>query len=103
MFRTISGVALSLIFTVALHAADEPKPNTLTPKEIAEGWILLFDGETTFGWKIEGDVRAHDGLLVLSGDKDTSIQTACNFGSDFQVTFEFTNNDRQLEAKAGLT
>ena len=36
--------------------AESPKHNTLTPQEIAAGWILLFDGETTFGWKTEGDV-----------------------------------------------
>lgn len=36
-----------------------PSPaNTLTPKEIADGWILLFDGKTTFGWKIEGMRRS---------------------------------------------
>ena len=27
--------------------------NQLTPEEVAEGWILLFDGETKFGWKAE--------------------------------------------------
>ena len=46
---------------------DKPKPNTLTPKEIADGWILLFDGETTFGWKIDGEAKVKDGALVLVG------------------------------------
>ena len=48
-----------LLLAAALPAAaqDKAKPNTLTPKEIADGWILLFDGETTFGWhKQSGDV-----------------------------------------------
>ena len=27
-----------------------PAHSQLTPKEVAEGWIALFDGETTFGW-----------------------------------------------------
>ena len=35
---------------------DKPKPNTLTTKEIADGWVLLFDGETTFGWEASEEV-----------------------------------------------
>src|SRR5207302_3860367 len=64
---------LGLLFLSALPivAADEKpgKPNTLTPKEIAEGWILLFDGETTFGWKIEGEAKIKDGVLVIGGER----------------------------------
>ena len=26
-------------------------PNTLTEQEKAEGWILMFDGESTEGWR----------------------------------------------------
>src|SRR5262249_60457657 len=46
-----------LAIALPTWAADaEPKPNTLTPKEIADGWLLLFDGETMFGWSDpEGD------------------------------------------------
>lgn len=46
----------------SLPAAD-PKPNALTEKEIADGWILLFDGESTFGWT--GKAEAKDGALAL--------------------------------------
>ena len=43
----------------------------LSPKEIDDGWILLFDGESLFGWTKEGgaDWRVADGaLLADSGD-----------------------------------
>jgi hypothetical protein len=50
-------------------AAADDKPSALTPKEIAEGWILLFDGETTFGWKVEGEAVVKDNALVLGGTK----------------------------------
>jgi hypothetical protein len=30
--------------------AADPAHNTLTPKEVSDGWILLFDGQTSFGW-----------------------------------------------------
>ena len=49
MRRLLLGLSL-MVFALSA-AADEPKPNTLTPKEIADGWLMLFDGETTFGWK----------------------------------------------------
>jgi len=41
-------VILACTFPAA--AQDKAKPNALTPKEIADGWILLFDDKTTVGW-----------------------------------------------------
>src|SRR5207249_3510698 len=64
--------ALCFLFAITGigHAqGDKPKPNTLTPKEIADSWILLFDGETTFGWESKGKVRVEDGTLVLPDHK----------------------------------
>src|SRR5215471_10082816 len=76
------------VFGLLLAAApaladDKPKPNTLTPKEIADGWILLFDGETTFGWKIDGEAKVKDGALVLVGGakEATSAWCATRFAS----------------------
>jgi hypothetical protein len=59
-------------FIVPHLLADEPKKaSLLTPKEIADGWILLFDGETSFGWKIDGDATVKDGTLVIGGKKES--------------------------------
>ncbi len=63
------------------RAADEPKPNTLTPKEIADGWILLFDGETTFGWTVEGPAEVKDGVLVLGGERAAKLTAHFPFPS----------------------
>jgi hypothetical protein len=79
-------VLLSLAATV--HAADSAKQNTLTPKEIEEGWILLFDGETTFGWKTEGEVKVSDGELVVGGSKESAITTTSPFYL-FELQLEF--------------
>jgi hypothetical protein len=84
-------------------ADDAPKPNTLTPKEVAEGWILLFDGETTVGWKTEGTVQARGGSLLLGGDRESSMQTTCSFGSDFEVSFEYRHNNEEGGVSVGLT
>jgi Domain of Unknown Function (DUF1080) len=68
---------------------DKPKPNTLTPKEIADGWILLFDGETTYGWKIEGAAEVKDGVLILGAGKKTSAHIPTNFGTFYDVAVEY--------------
>jgi len=70
-------------------ADEKPKPNTLTPKEIADGWILLFDGETTFGWKVEGEAKVKDGKLLLGGKTKSSITSMTVFSScEMQVALE---------------
>src|SRR5262245_49946231 len=65
--RSPSAVVILLLLALPLPAADAPKPNTLTAKEIEDGWLLLFDGETTFGWSSEGAVMVENGSLVLDG------------------------------------
>jgi hypothetical protein len=74
-------IAILFILTTAslVRAADEPKPNTLTPKEIADGWILLFDGETTFGWEIQGEAQVDNGSLVVGGDKESRLHLTTAF------------------------
>jgi 3-keto-disaccharide hydrolase len=82
-------IASMVVLNPASAAEDTSKPNTLTPKEIEEGWLLLFDGETTFGWKIDGDAKAIDGQLVIGGKKETVATTTTEF-RDSEVRFSFS-------------
>ncbi|MBN1342000.1 MAG: DUF1080 domain-containing protein [Phycisphaerae bacterium] len=63
-------VAAALLTAAAIlpnpGRAAQPAPNTLTPSEIADGWILLFDGQTTFGWVARGDAKWHVNDAALS-------------------------------------
>jgi hypothetical protein len=77
--RSLPCVAALLLAALPLWAAEEPKPNSLTPKEAAEGWVLLFDGQTTFGWNIEGEAKVQDGVLVLGRTKATKAATTTAF------------------------
>ena len=77
-------------------------PNTLTADELAEGWRLLFDGETTNGWRAYNGTAfpdtgwaVMDGTLVVGAtatDPDVAIGgdivTVEEF-SDFELEFEF--------------
>jgi hypothetical protein len=86
MTRLIAAWVLLVAATPAC-ADEKPKPNMLTPKEIADGWILLFDGETTFGWKIDGDGVVKDGTLVLGGPKGMTATVTTTFDA-YEAKFE---------------
>src|SRR5690348_5259628 len=88
--RPLICAAALLLAALPLRAADEPRPNTLTPKEAADGWLLLFDGETTFGWAVEGGAEVKDGNLVLGGDKPTVATFTTTF-SGAELAFEYVD------------
>lgn len=83
---------LMLLLLVTVMAADPPRPFTtadsppeygygLTAEEARDGWISLFDGQTTFGWKnagmehgllTAGETTAQFGAVELKGEAITS-------------------------------
>lgn len=72
----LSFLFLTAIFTGTMNAQNH---NSLTEQEAADGWILLFDGETTEHWRgynMEGMPEqgwvAEDGTLVFKPDESTS-------------------------------
>jgi hypothetical protein len=73
-------ILLCSLLALPAFADDKPKPNTLTAKEIADGWILLFDGETTFGWKVEGEAKVKEGILHVGGKEAATVSTTTTFG-----------------------
>lgn len=83
--------ALLLLFTGVLAFAAEGKPNALSPQEASEGWILLFDGQTTFGWAPRGAGRwsVEEGTLSFQpGAGGGYLSTTTEFG-DFELHAEF--------------
>ena len=49
--RRLLCALLLLPLAASLWAADPDKRNTLTATEAADGWLLLLDGESTYGWR----------------------------------------------------
>jgi hypothetical protein len=102
MHRLLAALAVLAVASSAF-ADDKPKPNTLTPKEIADGWVLLFDGETTFGWKIEGDAKVKDGTLILGTDKKTVATPTAYFGRALEVKLEWQGAGEFFAGSAAST
>jgi hypothetical protein len=87
-------VALALTLTASLVGAAEPKPNTLSKAEKAEGWRLLFDGKSLDGWRgykteaIGDGWSVQDNAIVLNKAKAGDLMTKQEFG-DFELSFEW--------------
>lgn len=71
-------------------AAAQPTPNSLTPQEQAEGWVLLFDGATTFGWRAgtKANWSVADGTISVSEGESGLLYTTSEFG-DFALRAQF--------------
>jgi hypothetical protein len=83
--------ALALGFGFVSVLAANSKPNSLTPQEVSEGWILLFDGETSFGWEPRGPSRwaVKDGALAYEpGSGGGYLSTTSEF-ANYQLHAEF--------------
>ena len=91
----------NIFFILALAGAVlscEQKPNTLTSKEKADGWVLLFDGQTMNGWRdfngtsLTGPWEVQDGTIWTDGEGDD--------GNGYIVTDrEYANFDLKWEWK----
>jgi len=80
-------VAFVLLLSAGLLAAQ---PNTLTPQEVQDGWILLWDGRTDYGWEWHGETvwSMADGVLSAKSGGAGWLGTTSTFG-DYELKLEF--------------
>jgi hypothetical protein len=90
--RAMLGTALCLLWTAGATAAEL---NALTEQELADGWILLFDGETLFGWKAANDSDWHveDGAITATKGSPGLIHTTSQWGNCI-LKLEFRSEKR---------
>ncbi|HEY2882319.1 MAG TPA: DUF1080 domain-containing protein [Pirellulales bacterium] len=80
-------VIICTCFANTCRAAEE---NRLTPQELDQGWIQLFDGETLFGWTAgsDADWKAHDGVISSSTGKQGLLCTNTEF-ANYELKVDF--------------
>ncbi len=87
-------VILALALALSLSGAAMAQPDTLTPKEKAAGWKLLFDGRTLAGWRGLKAAAPDPGWRVVDGalgpDPKTSkdVISKDTYG-DFELSFQW--------------
>jgi Domain of Unknown Function (DUF1080) len=91
--------ATLLVVTVCLGTvvmAQNGGVNTLTPKEKAAGWRLLFDGKSLEGWRGYNKQTAPEAWKVVDG-----ALTLTGKGGDLLTTEQFGDFELSLEWKLG--
>ena len=90
---------VSIGFVLLLMISPESHgQNQLTNPEQQEGWILLFDGKTTKGWRNYN--KDHIGSAWKASDGTLSFDpTAGETGGDIVTEQEFANYELSLEWK----
>ena len=80
--------------------------NELTLEEKNSGWVLLFDGKTSYGWRgankdyfPEKGWEIKDGILTVLGEKGGDIITKRKYG-DFDLHIEF--RVKEQKANSGI-
>jgi len=85
-------LAWGLFWFLSAAAARCGEPNTLSPDELKDGWILLFDGETDYGWKAASPAnwKVADGVISVSSGEIGLLHTTSEFG-DYVLKVDFRN------------
>ena len=89
---------LALALPISKSLAN-PEPNTLSEKEAAEGWKLLFDGKAIKGWRSYGkDSFPEKGWIVENG---TLHKQADIRGGDIMTVNSYENFEFSWDWKLG--
>jgi hypothetical protein len=94
---------LLLSLSAPVAAEEQAGPNTLTPKEAAAGWLLLFDGATTFGWHAPAGPKWHvvEGMLYPEAGDPALLVTNAGF-KDYDLRLEYrVRGDARAELRTG--
>ncbi len=98
----MKNLIITLLFAVSLALTScssnkKAEPNTLSKKEIKEGWKLLFDGKTMDNWKMFNGGKV-TGWKVVDGVMNNS-GGGSDHGGDIITKDQFTNFILTLEWK----
>ncbi|MES2826530.1 MAG: DUF1080 domain-containing protein [Bacteroidota bacterium] len=95
-----SAVLILLLCAANLSVSLAQKPNVLTRSEKKNGWVLLFDGETTKGWTTPSGADVPSGWQVVDGTLRTIKDGK---GGDIITTGEYSNFELRLDYNVVFT
>ena len=81
-------LGLPILFVQILRGQNGP--NSLTSQELSEGWILLWDGESMFGWEPQGkgEWKIVSGVLSAGSGENGWLATNTQF-ADFALKLDY--------------
>src|SRR4051794_37173851 len=98
--RRLLGLVLVLSLPAPARPADRPhsygpaeersRPGGLSAREAGEGWLLLFDGASTYGWQAPNGSKwtVARGMLAPQAGKPGLLVTTTAFG-DYDLSLEY--------------
>jgi hypothetical protein len=93
-FMRLTTIVALALFAARFAAAAEPEPNTLSAEEKEAGWKLLFDGQSTDGWRnykqdsLSPGWKVEEGVLVRGTERAGDIITKGKYGA-FELVLEY--------------
>ncbi|WP_026995319.1 3-keto-disaccharide hydrolase [Flectobacillus major] len=88
-----------LLFSASFVTEAKETPNTLTKKEVKQGWRLLFDGKTTNGWHTWKKQEVLANWTVADGALTYDPSKGKEGSGDLVTNEEFENFELNLEWK----
>ena len=93
--RLLQGLVLLAVSSLgctqpAAQVAKAAELNKLSAEELAGGWILLFDGESLYGWEpgSQADWQVADGVIKVSQGEPGLLCTTCDW-ADYEFRCDF--------------
>ncbi len=86
----LCAAVFAIVATTIAGAADNVKPNSLSQQELADGWVLLFDGESLYGWEpaSKADWKVADGVISVGSGQKGLLCTTSDF-ADYVLKVDF--------------
>lgn len=79
--------------TPALEEPSADGKNRLSPEELADGWVRLFDGATLFGWTSNSNLTwsVTDGVITAGSDKpeDKGLLVTTTRFADYELRCDY--------------
>jgi hypothetical protein len=99
MYQKIVKIAYCAIWLPLFFACqtNEPKQNTLSEKEKADGWVLLFDGESTKGWHMFSKPTMKHAWKAIDGTLTTDTKDTTGVHGDIVTDSVYENYELVFE------